>query len=92
MITITEEELQKLAKLSALTLAEDEKPRFTTQLQELLSYTSELDAVSDVSGADLTRQNINVFRDDRLVPCAAQEVLDEAPATEETFFVVPKIL
>lgn len=92
MITITEEELLKLAKLSALTLSDDEKPGFTTQLQELLSYTSELDAVSDNAPADLTRQNINVFRDDRIVPCEAQEVLEAAPATEDTFFVVPKIL
>ena len=92
MITITQEELQKLAELSALTLAEDEIPRFTTQLQELLSYVSKLDEVSDSAPANLARQNINVFRDDRTVPCEAQEMLSQAPATEETFFVVPKIL
>ena len=92
MITITEEELQKLAKLSALTLSDDEKPGFTAQLQGLLSYTSELDSVSGEVSADVSRQNINVFRDDRILPCEAREVLEQAPATEETFFVVPKIL
>ena len=92
MITITEEELQKLAKLSAFTLEEDEKSRFTLQLQELLSYTSELEKVSDKAAAQLPRQNINVFRDDRPVPCEASAILEAAPATEETFFVVPKIL
>ena len=92
MIKITQEELQKLAKLSALTLSDDETPHFTAQLQDLLTYISELDEVSGKVPADQTRQNINVFRDDRVLPCAGQEILDAAPATEETFFVVPKIL
>ena len=92
MITITEEELQKLAKLSALTLAEDEKPGFINQLQTLIEYSSQISAASGKTEAQPTRQNINVFRDDRPVPCDAESVLKQAPATEDTFFVVPKIL
>ncbi len=92
MITITEEELQKLAKLSAFTLSDEEKPRFAAALQGLLSYTSKLEGAQGKIGAAVTRQNINVFRDDKIVPCDAAAVLKEAPATEETFFVVPKIL
>ena len=92
MITITDEELQKLAKLSALTLDEQETPGFKKQLQDLLSYTSQLEAATGKTKVQLTRQNINVFRDDRTVPCESSSILEQAPATEETFFVVPKIL
>lgn len=92
MITFTKEELKHIAHLSALALSDDEIQKFASQLGTVLTYASELDEVSVTSGNEKSGHNINVFRDDRLVPCASEAVLSQAPATEDTFFVVPKIL
>lgn len=91
MVNFTKEELLKIAKLSALTLGDEEIASFEKHLKVVLSYTSELEQV-------ITQQlppsvfNMNVFREDKAIEKDSTLLLEEAPKTHDFFFVVPKIL
>lgn len=91
MVNFTKEELLKIAKLSALTLNDQEIPLFEKHLQVLLSYTSQIDAVTSQT-LPPTIFNVSVFREDRAMEKDSLLLLQEAPKTHESFFVVPKIL
>jgi len=92
MVDFTEETLRNIIKLSALECNEEELKSFASQLKEVLSYTSELTQVEPPANLPPSKQNINVFRDDRSGQCTPEKVLELAPEREDRFFVVPKIL
>ena len=74
-------DVSHIAKLANLPLTEEEKKKFEKQLEETLSY------ISQVTGLE------NVERDDITTPSLTQEqALKNAPKTEKGFFVVESIL
>jgi aspartyl-tRNA(Asn)/glutamyl-tRNA(Gln) amidotransferase subunit C len=91
MITFDKEELLKIAKLSALTLDDDEIETFANELREVLEYTSELEEVEPPQTLEV-QTNVNVFREDKTQPYDSESVLKQAPDRKDTFFSVPKIL
>ena len=91
MIDLTREELLKIAQLSALQLDEDELATFEHDLKALLNYTSELDDVA-VGKFRPKSHHVNVFRDDKSKQVDSELLLKQAPAVEDHYFVVPKIL
>ncbi|MCA8999057.1 MAG: Asp-tRNA(Asn)/Glu-tRNA(Gln) amidotransferase subunit GatC [Planctomycetaceae bacterium] len=92
---LTRENVAKIARLSRLSLSDEELDRFTEQLGEILDYVQLLNEV-DTSGVepmahagDLT----NVFREDEPHPSLPRDqAFANAPKSDGKYFLVPPIL
>ena len=95
MSNISADDVRKVAKLARLDLAEEKIATYTGQLERILDYVDQLQAV-DTDGVPATTRAVevvNVTREDTVVPTDVREqLLDEAPLREGDFFRVPKIL
>lgn len=98
MSTISRDEVARLAKLARLALTDDEIDNFAGQLDAILGYVGQIQAV-DTSGVTPTgnpltrRGSENVTRADVVhTSLPQQQALAEAPAAEDGRFVVPQIL
>lgn len=91
MADFSKEELLKIAKLSALNLSSEEADTFTQQLSKVLNFVEQIKEVKISQKSEPVR-NINVFREDVIIPFDSLEVLNLAPDRQESYFVVPKIL
>ncbi|SDX57880.1 Asp-tRNA(Asn)/Glu-tRNA(Gln) amidotransferase subunit GatC [Halobellus clavatus] len=83
------EEVEHVAELARVDLADDEVDAFTTQFAEILEYFEALDEVPEVeSEADL----VNVMRPDEVTDGLDQaEALQNAEETEDGFFKGPRV-
>ena len=91
MIKISREELLKLAKLSGLSLDENEIPLLIKDLEDVLTYAARVkDVASNIEIP--SNKNINVFREDVVVSTDPKDILNQAPEKEADLFVVPKII
>lgn len=92
---ISKTEVEHVARLARLDIAENEKDSFSEQLSQILKFMDQLGAV-DTQGIPETAtvlDQTNVFRDDVPRACLPVEAATtNAPQTEEGFFIVPKIL
>ena len=95
MSTISRDDVAKLAKLARLALTDDELDGFAGQLDAILAYVGQIQAV-DVTGVaptDNPLREVNVTRPDVVQFSLTQaEALAEAPAAEDGRFAVPQIL
>ena len=91
MATFTQDELLRIAHLSGLPLDEKESALFTDQINAILAYVDQLQAVPAAENAFSTR-TVNVFREDKAVQKDTASILAQAPESDEGYFVVPKIL
>ena len=99
MSTISPDEVARLAKLARLALTDSELMNFAGQIDAILGYVSQIQAV-DVSGVAATTENpvkgeghANVTREDIVAPSLTQdEALAEAPSVVDERFAVPQIL
>lgn len=95
MSTISRDEVARLAKLARLALTDVEIDSFAGQLDAILGYVGQIQAV-DASGVKPTGnplRDVNVTRDDVVQPSLnQQQALAQAPAADEGRFVVPQIL
>ena len=95
MSTISRDDVAKLAKLARLALSDDELDSFAGQLDSILAYVGQIQAV-DVTGVKPTGNplsDVNVTRADVVAHSLTQaEALAEAPAAEDGRFAVPQIL
>lgn len=92
---MTLEQVRHIARLARLSLSEREEKKMTEQLQELLEYFQKIKNIpSSALGTPMHPMALeNVFREDRVTPSLPpQSVSQNAPAWEEGFFIVPKIL
>lgn len=91
MTKISRKEILKIAQLSRLELRDDEIPALMSQLERVLTYA---ERVQEIVGKveEPSSRNVNVFREDVIVRCDAQEILAQAPEREGDYFVVPKII
>jgi aspartyl-tRNA(Asn)/glutamyl-tRNA(Gln) amidotransferase subunit C len=84
-----------VARLSRLSLSDEERERFRVQLGSILDYVRQLEAV-DLTGVPATAHVLpvtNVVRDDVPVDSLPRdEVLANAPASKDGFFVVPPVI
>ena len=95
MSTISRDDVAKLAKLARLALTDDELDAFAGQLDAILSYVGQIQAVdvSDVRPTGNPLKDVNVTRPDVVQFSLSQEqALAEAPASEDGRFAVPQIL
>lgn len=102
--TVSMEDVERVAELANLDLAEDEKPRMQRDLNAILEYVAQLNALDtrDVEPmaqvADLLDSVVDsgdgaALRLDALKPSLDRaRVMAEAPETDGAFFKTPKVI
>lgn len=92
---ISKEEVAHVAYLARLYFSEEEKEKFTNQLNKILEYMDQLRKL-DTSQIEPTFHAVartNVFREDQILPSFSQGLsLKNAPDQDRGFFRVPKII
>ena len=88
--------LQKLEKLSHLTIADEKKEQVVSQLSDILEYVENLKEL-DTSALDShfsTLSGGTPLREDTPVNCqeVSKQILEHAPEAEDDFFIVPAII
>ena len=94
-MTITTSEIQKLASLSKLSISEEDIDVYTSQLNIIVDYVSQLDSVNTDGVAPLLHvmDIVNVSRpDEPKVSLTQEKALENAPESDGTFFIVPLII
>ncbi len=89
------EEIQRVAMLARLRLTAEEEERFTEQLDKILQYMDKLNQLdtSEVQPLAHAVDIVNAFREDKVTNRPnVDTLLANAPARDETFFRVPKII
>ena len=95
MSKITADDVRKVAQLARLDLPDDTIATYTRQLERILDYVDQLQAVDTEGVLPTTRavEVVNATREDTVVDTdVRQDLLDQAPLREGDFFRVPKIL
>ncbi len=93
--TISRDEVARLAKLARLALTDGELDSFAGQLDAILGYVGQIQAVdvTDVTPTGNPLRDVNVTRPDVVAPSLTQQqALAQAPSADEGRFVVPQIL
>lgn len=91
MDKITKDEALKIASFTKLTINDDEIDSIVKQLQDVLAYAERVQEIA--KDIDIpTSKNINRQRQDIVISCDSQKILEQAPQEQDNYFVVPKIL
>jgi aspartyl-tRNA(Asn)/glutamyl-tRNA(Gln) amidotransferase subunit C len=93
-MSITEAELDNLSTLARITISPEEKEKMLVDMQAILGYISEINAVE---GEAIRGQEtiFNVVREDVVTHVPGSNtlaLLDEAPATKEGYVKVEQVL
>lgn len=87
-------DVEHVAKLARLEIAEEDKPKFARQLGDILKYVEMMNEV-DTTGVEPMNHSIdfsNVMREDvENYEVTKEELMANAPDVEGDFFKVPKI-
>ena len=92
---LTRQDVQRVATLARLRLTAAEEDRLTEQLDNILQYMDKLNQLdtSHIEPLAHVVDIVNAFREDKVTNRSnADALLANAPAKDETFFQVPKIL
>jgi aspartyl-tRNA(Asn)/glutamyl-tRNA(Gln) amidotransferase subunit C len=92
---LTGREIQQIATLARLRLTPEEEERLTEQLDNILQYMGKLNQLdtSEIEPFSHVADMINPMREDIVTSQPnAEALLANAPAKENTFFLVPKII
>lgn len=94
-MSISKEEVKRVANLSKLSFSDDELDMFTTQMGQIINMMEELENV-DTEGVAFTSNvssEINVLREDVVIKGEDRELLlKNVPETENGFIKVPAII
>jgi aspartyl-tRNA(Asn)/glutamyl-tRNA(Gln) amidotransferase subunit C len=92
---LTPEEVEHVALLGRIRLTEEERQRFTTQLNSILEYFEQLQQL-DTTGVPPMSHAVamaNVFREDEAsASLAPEEALRNAPDQDRDCFRVPRVI
>lgn len=94
-MSLSKEEVKKVANLARLEITEQEEEEFAPQLNAILDYFEQLKELDTENVQPTTRaiEVSNITRSDTQVTYEDREsLLNSAPEREEDFFRVPKIL
>lgn len=95
MTTISTSDIQHLASLSSLALADDEVDGLRQDLENIIGYIEQLGEL-DTAGVDPTYQVTgleNVWREDEVQPgIPAEKLLEMAPEKQNNQVKVPQVL
>ena len=93
-MSLTLEEVKHIANLARLELGEDELIRYREQLSAILAYFQQLERLDTESIPPTTSISAgqSYLRDDQICPgLKLEDLLRNAPASEERFFQVPPV-
>lgn len=94
-MAITEKDVTKIAKLSRIAITDEEKATMTKELSSILTMVEELSKV-DTSGttgvASVLEQPLPWRKDEVSDGNRAKEILANAPESNYSCFVVPKVI
>lgn len=91
MDKITKNEALKIAAFTKLTINDNEIDSIVQRLQDVLEYAERVqDMAKDVDIP--SSKNVNRQRQDIVVSFDSKKILDQAPDSQDNYFVVPKIL
>jgi aspartyl-tRNA(Asn)/glutamyl-tRNA(Gln) amidotransferase subunit C len=96
-MSITKKDVDHVARLARLTLTNEEKERYTAQLESILSYIEKLNEL-DTTNVPPTAHVLpisNVWREDRADQKhlgSTEDLLANAPEREGPFFKVKKVI
>jgi len=94
-MSVSRKDVEHIAELARLKFSDKELDNFTNQLNEILTYVDKLNELDTEKIEPLSHpvENNNVFRDDKVRPSVSKEdALKNAPAKDENFFRVPKVI
>ncbi|MGN0524493.1 Asp-tRNA(Asn)/Glu-tRNA(Gln) amidotransferase subunit GatC [Eubacterium sp.] len=90
---ITPDLIKYLEKLARITLSEDEEKKVGNELQDILTYIDMLNEL-DTDGVEAMSHCFpvtNVMREDEVAPSMSpDEIVANAPESQDGYFVVPK--
>ena len=92
---ITEETVERIARLAKLTLSAEEKERLRREMGNIVAFADKLSELGGVEVSPTTHavQVENVYREDRHIPaCSREELLANAPRQDQACFLVPKVV
>jgi aspartyl-tRNA(Asn)/glutamyl-tRNA(Gln) amidotransferase subunit C len=93
---LTRADVERIAALARLQIAEDEIDRFAQQLTAILAYADQVQRVDTSGVAPISPSAADtVWRDDRLAPPLDRDrLLEQAPAADPAagLFKVPRVL
>ena len=92
---ITEEMLDKMAKLARLAINDNERAQLRTEMSEILTWVETLNEINTEKVEPLIHMSseINRMREDKIEYQLSQnEALSNAPQVKEDFFIVPKVI
>jgi len=94
-MSLTKEDIEKIAKLARIELSGDEREKIAGELSAVLDYFKKLQEL-DTSGVDLNLSesaDVSGNRSDESVDSGIQEeILNNAPAMEDRFIKVKSVL
>ncbi|MCX5782762.1 MAG: Asp-tRNA(Asn)/Glu-tRNA(Gln) amidotransferase subunit GatC [Elusimicrobia bacterium] len=94
---ITRKDVEYVARLARLKLTEEEKEKFSSQLESIISYIDQLNEL-DTREIEPTSHILdleNAFREDEVKKSSAElikQILNNAPDREGNFFKVKKVI
>ena len=94
-MAVTKKDVEKIAELAQLKFSEEELENFTPQMNEILAYMDKLNELDTENVEPLSHpvEQTNVFREDELKPSiSTEDALKNAPAKDEHYFKVPKVI
>jgi aspartyl-tRNA(Asn)/glutamyl-tRNA(Gln) amidotransferase subunit C len=94
-LKISSQEVEYVAHLARLEVTDQEKEKFTAQLNDILLYIDKLNELDTKGVAPMSHAMAvtNAFREDRIVESIGTEKsLTNAPDARGEFFRVPKVI
>jgi aspartyl-tRNA(Asn)/glutamyl-tRNA(Gln) amidotransferase subunit C len=94
-MSVSKRDVEYVAKLARLEFSNEEMEKFTIQLNAILHYMEKLNELDTVNIEPLSHVNElkNVMREDVIQPSLPRdEAFHNAPAKDEKFFKVPKVI
>jgi aspartyl-tRNA(Asn)/glutamyl-tRNA(Gln) amidotransferase subunit C len=94
-MAITIKDVEHIAALAKLEFTDAEKEKLTGQMNKILEYMEQLNSLDTSSVEPLSHviELNNVFRADEVKPgVSTEDALKNAPAKDEQFFKVPKVI
>lgn len=87
--------VKRVARLARIAVSEDDAARMTGELNAILGFVEQLNEV-DVSGVEpmtsVIPMEMKKRQDDVTDGNKADDIVANAPATDENFFLVPKVV
>ncbi len=87
--------VKRVARLARIAVSDDDATRMTGELNAILGFVEQLDEVDVAGGAPMTSGSPmeRRTREDRVTDGSkAGDIVANAPATEDHFFQVPKVV